>query len=91
MKHLDKIKHLACFTGGFLLVLVVSAKLFPGVSELARVAVATLIQAIAAWVTEDAQRHQPGRVKDGWDAFADMVAIPFGLAAYLGLQHAGLL
>lgn len=91
MKHLDKIKHLAVFTGGFAIVLVASAKLFPDVSEIGRVAIATAIQALAAFLTEDAQRHQEGRVKDGWDAFADMVAIPFGLAAYMLLQQAGLL
>lgn len=91
MKHLDKLKHLGCFSAGFLLMLVLLRSFFPDISEMGRIAAAATFQAAAAWITEDRQRHQPGRVKDGWDAFADMVGIPVGLFAYMALQHFGIL
>lgn len=85
MKHLDKVKHLAVFSGGYFLVLATLDNFVFGNLAYA-ILLANLVLAITAFVTEDAQRKQPGRVKDGWDAFADMLASVVGLGAYLVAQ-----
>lgn len=83
MKHLDKVKHLAVFTGGYFLVL---AAIDYTLDLPAAILLANVILVVTAFTTEDAQRKQPGRVKDGWDAYADMVASVTGLSLYLLLE-----
>lgn len=82
MKHADKLKHLAVFTAGYEVTLVAAIHGFGLSFGWASVAAAFFLAA-AAFVTEDRQKQQEGRVKDGWDAYADMLAVIPGNALYL--------
>lgn len=87
MKHIDKLKHLGCFTGATVVALLLLGQVLPSVLPELRIGIVSFGVAVAAFLTEDAQRHQEGRVKDGWDAFADMVAVPLGIFGYLAVRH----
>lgn len=80
MKHLDKLKHLAVFGLAHYACLV--WLVWMAVPTLLAIGLATLALAIAAFVTEDRQKKQEGRVKDGWDAFANMVGASLSLLVF---------
>ena len=84
MKHQDKLKHLAVF--GVLHYAILAALIYLRVPELLAIAVATFLVAAAAFLTEDYQK-KIGRVKDGWDAFANMVGVSFSLFAFAFTNH----
>lgn len=81
MKHIDKLKHFSVFLGGFLVASACLEKAF-GLTGVPSFILVSFGISVLAFVTEDLQRGQPGRVKDGWDAYADMLSIPFGMLIY---------
>ena len=80
MKHLDKLKHLAVF--GVAHYAFLACLVWTRLPVLLAIAIATLVIAVAAFVTEDRQKQQEGRVKDGWDAFANMVGASLSLLVF---------
>lgn len=83
MKHVDKLKHFGVFlVAGFGSMWLLAALWGLDISYPWRHAAVTVAGIAAAFITEDRQRHQSGRVKDGWDAFADLTGVSLGVICY---------